>query len=257
LSPDLAATRDGLRQTVLDLQRAILATKSCSTGCGPLGAFKVDPTRVFYAGISLGGILGSVAVAAADVKAAVVNVGGAGWADILENTETLAIRCQLVNGLIDAGVLMGEKWTGGATGLCTTDAWKAQAGYAQFSAIGRWVLDPADPANFGSKLGAKRFMIQEVVGDTVVPNIATGRLAAVSGVAGAAAPGDPFDLLAPAPSVSVATTPTSNKYIRYTSDAQHLFVHSSLLRPATAGFEGLRPLFRLQVDAATYLHLNK
>ena len=45
--------------------------------------------------------MGSISVgASSDIKAAVLNVPGVGWADILENTQTLQISCQLVDGLI-------------------------------------------------------------------------------------------------------------------------------------------------------------
>jgi hypothetical protein len=189
-----------------------------------------------------------------DIKAAVINVGGAGWADILENTETLAIRCQLVNGLIDAGILVGDKWNG-SVGLCTTDAWKMQPGWATFSAIGRWVLDPADPANFASRLATKKVLIQEVVGDTVVPNVSTDRLAALTGLAANPLTADPFN---GQPSAALSNMPTVSKFVRYVTDATNVFVHSSLLRPAptTDPQHGINGTLRLQIDAAYFLISN-
>jgi hypothetical protein len=254
LSPDLGTTRDGIRQTILDHQRVIKALKMCgAAGCTPIS---VNPDKIFYAGLSLGSIIGGMSTAMSpDIKAAVLNVGGAGWADIVENTETLAIRCSLVNGLIDAGILVGEKWAGGTTGLCTTDEWKMQPGYATFAAIGRWVLDPADPANFGPRIAAKKLLIQEVVGDTVVPNVATDRYAAVTGLAANPLMGDPFNA---APSAAITMMPTASKFVRYTSDANNVFVHSSLLRPAptTNPQHGINGTLRLVVDAVTFLAQN-
>jgi len=194
----------------------------------------------------------------------VLNVGGVGWADVLENTQTLPIRCLLVNGLIDAGILTGEKWTGGASGLCTTDAWKQQPGYATFAAIGRWVLDPADPANFASRTAAKKILIQEVVDDMVVPNIATQRQAALMGLT---MPGMADVYLPPGatnPSAAITTNPTTNKYVRYmTMPADsgsgfpgNIFEHPSLLRPS-AGTGGTLGTARLQTDAITFLLLNQ
>jgi len=254
LSPDLGTTRDGIRQTILDHQRVVKALKTCGNGgCPPI---EINPNKIFYASLSLGSILGGMTVAVTpDIRAATLNVGGAGWADILENTETLAIRCSLVNGLIDAGILKGEKWTGGTTGLCTTDGWKAQAGYATFAAIGRWVLDPADPANFASRLAAKKVLIQEVVGDTVVPNVATDRFAAVSGLAANPLMGDPFNAQ---PSAAITMMPTTSKFVRYTSDADNVFVHSSLLRPAptTDPQDGINGTLRIVFDAVAFLANN-
>ncbi len=254
LSPDLAATRDGIRQTVLDHQRVVKAIQACGTSGCPGVSF--NPNKIYYAGLSLGSIIGTTSAAMSpDIKTAVINVGGVGWADILENTETLAIRCQLVNGLIDAGILKGDKWNGSDMGLCTTDAWKTQPGWATFSTIGRWVLDPADGANFATRLAQKKLLIQEVVGDTVVPNISTDRLAALTGLAATPLAGDPFNGM---PSAAVATSPTTNKFVKYTSDADNVFVHSSLLRPAptTDPQDGINGTLRLQVDATYFLSAN-
>jgi len=255
LSPDLAATRDAVRQTVLDHLRVVKAIKTCgASGCAGLS---FDPTKIYWASASLGSVIGGMSAGLApDIKTAVLDAGGMGWADFLENTETLAVRCSLVNGLIDAGILTGEKWTGGSTGLCTTDEWKAQPGYATFAAIGRWVLDPADPANFASRLATKRLLIQEIVGDTVMPNVVTQTQAALVGLAATPLANDPFNPLAPAPSAAITTSPMTNKYVRYTSDANSVFAHPSMLRPATKDQAGANGTLRLQVDAATYLKLN-
>lgn len=257
LSPDLAVTRDGVRQTILDQQRVVKALKTCGpSGCAPIS---VDPSRIFYLGMSLGAFIGTASAATApDLKAVVLDTGGVGWADFLENTETLAIRCQLVNGLIDAGILQGDKWTGGADGLCTTDAWKEQPGYATFAAIGRWVLDPADPANFARRLATKPLLIQKVGGDEVIPNVTTDNQAAVAGLAMEQA-ADPFDPAAPAPSAAISTNPTESKFIAYTDDDDDAYVHSSLLRPAptTDPQVGINGTLRLQIDAATFLFNNK
>ena len=110
-----------------------------------------------------------------DFRSAVLNVPGVGWADVLENSSTNAIKCPLVDALIDAGILTGAKWNPMVTpntGLCTTDAWKAQPGYAQFAAIGRWVLDPADGANFVRRLAAKKVLIRR---SSAMPSFRTSR----------------------------------------------------------------------------------
>lgn len=275
LSPDLGATRDNIRQTVLDQQGLVVALKACGTTM--CGALQVDPAHVTYLGMSLGGIIGGITTAVRpDLTASVLNVPGVGWADIVENTQTLAINCPLVDGLIDAGIIMGEKWNPTAmpnTGLCTTDAWKTQPGYRQFSAIGRWVLDPADPANFTRKLAAKKFLIQEVVGDTVIPNIATdneGRLVglmAMDASCGVPNGAPPPPML---PSTALTTMPTASKFVKYTNLAVgsactpgNTFSHSSLLRPAptpgetTVGNDGRLGTQRLQTDALYFLAVNK
>lgn len=264
LSTNLAATRDGIRQSVLDVHGLVEMLKACgNTTCatqfaGTGGAnFKVDPTHINYLGISLGGIIGSVAVASKpDFKSAVLNVPGAGWVDILEKTSTRAIKCPLVNGLIDAGILMGEKSNATlTTGLCTTDEWQTQPAYRQFATIARWILDPADPANFTQRLATmRRFMIQKVMDDQVVPNYATDAEAALTGVASSGANAacapqltQPTEVFPP--TTAVVAPLDANKFINYTPlgptatcpdgnqpaanhpSAGTVFSHSSLLRP--------------------------
>lgn len=225
LSTNLAATRDAIRQSVLDVHGLVETLKFCgASACAiqfaPQGAgkFKIDSAHISYIGLSLGGIIGSSAVASKpDFKAAVLNVPGVGWVDILERTLTGAIKCPLVNSLIDAGVLTGDKSNATfTTGLCTTDEWRTQPGYRQFSTIGRWILDPADPANFTHKLASRRFMIQKVVGDTVVPNYATDNETALVGlaanpIAAACAPqAGPFP-----PTSQVVSPAAANKFVTY------------------------------------------
>jgi len=251
---DLANTRDNVRQTVLDLQRLVKALKTCTgDACGP---FNVDATRIYYGGISLGSIIGSMpASMVPDIKAASLNVGGVGFLDVIENTGAVSLRCSLVNALIDAGILTGTKWAGGSTGLCVEDngnAWKAQPSYATFSSIARWVLDPADPANFVGRLRAKTHMIQKVTDDGVVPNVSTDRQGAISG---AVMNSGAFSAFAGAGVASsfVSTNPTQSKFVVYTTDANHTFVHSSLLRPATLTAGGFAGTWRLQADFAAFL----
>jgi dienelactone hydrolase len=271
LSPNLGATRDAIRQTVLDQQRLVAGLKACgTTACGTL---KVDATKILYLGQSLGGILGSISLGVTpDIKAGVLNVPGVGWVDILENTMTLRLQCLLVDGLIDAGILMGQKSNLAVdppTGLCTTSAWKAQPGYAQFKVIGRWILDPAEPANFTRKLAPRRFLIQQVDGDTVVPNLATMNEGALVGLTPATADrADPPG--PPPPSAAITTSPLTTKWVHYptlaadpaTSFPGNTFHHASLLSPTLVPGQaptpdGLLGTARMQVDALTYLVINR
>jgi dienelactone hydrolase len=285
LSPDLGATRDNIRQTVVDHNQVLASLKKCTGAtCGTL---VVDPAHIVYIGQSLGGILGGVTtVSNPDIKASVLNVPGVGWADIFENTQTLDIRCTLVDGLIDGGILMGDKrdtkntpTPADDTGLCTTDAWKTQPGYAQFSAIGRWVLDPADPANFSTRLvggmPSRKFLIQMVMGDAVVPNIATQNLAALTGRMASQARKNAS--LAATPSDGITMTMPASKFYIYTSsppDAATMFPgntygHGSLLSPSAsvaggqcnpatgASCDGVLATVQMATDAITYLNVNK
>ncbi|MEO8842460.1 MAG: hypothetical protein ABI591_18245 [Kofleriaceae bacterium] len=270
-SADLAATRDNIRQTVLDLQRVIRVAKFCgSNACTSATAggssatpstLKVDPAHIVYGGQSLGGIIGSTTSATApDIKTSLLNVPAIGLLDVLEHTDTLFIRCQLVDALIDAGVLVGAK-SDTATPLCADESWQAQPGYQQFAGVARWVLDPADGANFMSRLASKTILIQEVVDDQVVPNYATDIEGALAGLTPDNA--DPAVSASPSPSAAITTMPTASKWVRYPTlpaDAAsgfpgNLFEHPSLLRPS-AGVAGQLGTIRLQTDAITFLGIN-
>lgn len=277
LSSDLAATRDSFRQTVLDLQQLVTSLKACgTTNCGKL---KVDPTRIVYVGHSMiGGNLGAIALSVADFKAGVLDAAGAGWFDIIENTgQTVAFQCPLVDALIDAGVLMGAKFDKTTmTGLCTTPAWKATAGYRQFSVIGRWILDPADPANFAAKLAAKSFLLQRIEDDKVLPNLATDNLGTLAlQLRGDASCGVPIGTSIP-PSTALLAAPAQSHFLNYRTLAPgdpscppgNTFAHGSLLQPEPsvlgaacdpttgAACDGTFATVRLQTDAVFYLLSN-
>lgn len=292
LSPDLGATRDNIRQTVVDHHQLVAALKKCTGGANNCGSFVVNPAQIVYIGQSLvgGNIGGITASVSADIKASVFNVSGVGWADTFENTETLDIRCTLVDGLIDAGTLVGAKrdTMGTATesddtGLCIGQEWKTQPGFRQFAAIGRWVLDPADPANFVQRLvgnmGAKKFLLQQVDGDKVTPNLTTMNEAALTGRTASAAKAN--TALTPTPTPAVTAAMPASKYLTYATLPPNLgagfpgntYSHTSLLSPAasvnatspadqctpgTPQFcDGVLATGQIVVDAITYLQLNK
>jgi hypothetical protein len=269
-SANLGQTRDNIRQTVIDLQQVIASAKTC-TPANPCGALQVDADNMGYIGISLGGIMGSMVVAEAEgLEAGVTNVAGGGLIDVIENTQTLAIKCSLVNALIDAGVVIGDKWdptVDPTVGICLTEDWKTQPGYRQFAVIARWVLDPADPANFAAKLATRTSLLQEVMGDKVVPNIATDQLGALSGRT--PIPGDiATEFPQPPPTAAVAGATTS-LWVRYTNLPAdpglgfpgNTFHHASLLRPNEDATMNPTPAeilgwSRIRVDAVEFLSTN-
>jgi hypothetical protein len=275
LGADLAGGRDNIRQTVLDQLRLVNALKACGPGnCtynGGASTFSVDPDHIFYTGQSMGGIVGSITSSASnDFKASVLNVTGVGIFDLAENTANLFFRCSFVNALIDAGVLTGAKWdpTNPTVGLCTGDTWKSDPAYLQFSAIGRWVLDSADPANYVkghpgfAGLVAKHFLQQEVGDDQVVPNLASDNQGMLVGKTPANA--DPAISGTPAASAAITAMPTESKWLKYptlpadsgTGFPGNTFAHGSLLAPANANTDGALGTARMQSDAFHYLGNN-
>jgi pimeloyl-ACP methyl ester carboxylesterase len=297
--PDLAQDRDNIRQTILDLERLVLATKACgATGCqsnNTATQLQVDTAHIVYAGQSLGGIFGTTTTAIQpDITSGLLDVPSVGLLDTIEHTDNFGLRCQLVDALIDKGVLVGDKWNKSSTaptGLCSDESWQMQPGYLQFAPVARWVIDPADGANYMAKLVAKKFFIQEVVDDHVVPNYATDIEGALGGVTPAMA--DPYAPGGSSPSAALVAAPTSPKWLRYptlpatdvsTAGFGNLFEHPSLLRPAVGTppepghcatapanvcgsdtdcggtapciFPGQLGTKRMQLDALTFLSLN-
>ncbi len=256
LSTNLAATRDGLRQAALDGLALIESLKACGTAnCNSL---MVDATRIGYVGHSLGSIIGSMIVAMSpDIRAAVLNVGGAGLIDIIEHTDSLGIRCPIVDGLITGGIIAGEPLDLTATpptGTCLGDSWKADPGFRRFAVIARWALDAGDNANYMSRLAGKKVLLQEVIDDGVVPNFATDQMGMLLGMTPAAA--DTATGLPVAPSAAITANPTTPLWVTYTMNAANSYNHGSILKPATLDPMGQLGTAQMQTDFITYLVLN-
>jgi hypothetical protein len=267
LSADLAVTRDHLRQTALDHIALGRALAACSEP-GACGSLQVDPSRIGYMGQSLGSLIGGVSVARSlDVSAAVLNVGGGDWMQILTDTQTPAIRCPLVDTLIAGGVLSGQPWNLGVNqdALCLNDSWKTDPGFLQFASAARWMLDPADPVNHAIALtsdGLPPVLLEEVVGDLVIPNSATLSLAKALGLEPVAGDVAASASLVPTP----AAVAPGSAWIRYQNlDADpvsmfpgNAYAHGSLLAPAQPSATMVAPAgelgtLRLQTDSVGFL----
>lgn len=184
LSANLANTRDNLRQSVLDGLTLIRAAKACTAAT--CSGFEINGEKIGYLGQSLGGLIGTVlAGVSPDIKGTVINVGGAGWVDVLENNKTDAIVCPLVDALIRLKILEGE--LSGFPGLVDDAAlcrgeWAKQDTWQSFAVVARWILDPADGANAAALLRGRPVLVQQVVGDGTVPEIAQIQLGRLLGL---------------------------------------------------------------------------
>lgn len=256
LPGDFRELRDGARQGVIDHLGLIEAIKACGTSsCTNLS---VDVARIGYVGQSLGGNHGATLTAMSpDIKAAVLNVPGAGTIDILENTDSLSLRCPFVNGLINAGAVEGDLFDPATptVGACLTDEWRSQPTYRRLSVLARWILDPGENVNYLARLRRKTFLIQQVIGDEVIPNVATEQMGALAGLtpmAADVATGPPV-----APSAAITTNPTDSKWVTYTTmTGVNHFGHGSLLQPDTADGPGQLGTAVVQTDAITFLVQN-
>jgi hypothetical protein len=170
---DLPGTRDHMFQAVTDLSALARSIKDgdWTTAIGQ----PLDPTPV-YVGQSLGGILGSVFVAAhPEIRRAVLNVPGAGLVDLFRQSTTFKsqIDAFLARNAVVPGTIDEETFLDAA----------------------RWVLDGVDPANFAPFLihrsidsgepfdpASREMIIQMATLDAIVPNSATELLERLSGV---------------------------------------------------------------------------
>jgi len=187
------ATRDNLRQQVIDLAQLVRVLK------GQLGAFggvgpTLDTTKLGYVGQSLGGIEGTLFNAVSpDTTNVVLNVPGGALSQLFLLAPSFAAQKQvLLDTLAAQGIQPGTP------------------AFDQFIAVAQWILDPADPDNLGQRLTHpiaiapgvnapsvnRRTFLQFIEGDQTVPNLAS--FALVTGANRAFVPMTPsFGCMAP------------------------------------------------------------
>jgi hypothetical protein len=149
----LLTSRDNVRQGEVDLL-SLAATIPQLNLDGAAGA-DTDGSRIGFAGLSLGGIVGAPFVALSDtVNVGFLSVPGGGIARLLDGSQTFGPRIRA--GLAAAGVQAGTP------------------AYDQFLLITQTVIDSGDPINYGSVTANNAILLHQVAGDTVVPNAVPG-----------------------------------------------------------------------------------
>lgn len=211
------AVRDNMRQHIIDASSflrgiALGASLGLKDQSGKTGAVLLDPTQVHLVGHSLGAILGTMIMATDPLpKRAVLNVPGAPLVDIILTAPNFSsIRSRLLQ---EQGVKENS------------------LDYLRLVTTFKWILDPADPANFAAFASAgglkdlvakknipkKDVMVMLAGQDQTIP-IPLGRY--LGGLLGASpeqltsttypTQGHSF-LLAPDPPGSLAATTTAQK----------------------------------------------
>ncbi len=179
-SANMFASRDNLRQSVLDLIQVKQAVNKIGAAVPAISLpddIKIDATKVSFFGISLGGILGSMFMTVSpDVTSGVLNVPGGGLIDILMMTETDTIKQPILDALAAKGINPGTPE------------------FAQFLFLGQLILDQGDPiayvhhaiqeplATDDFTYPAKTILMQKSENDEVIPNYTTDHLAKVMGI---------------------------------------------------------------------------
>ncbi|BDG03551.1 hypothetical protein [Anaeromyxobacter oryzae] len=156
ISANFFRIRDGFRQHLIDQGALVLALARPPAAAGfpqPTSAVAdalaakgivVDPTKVYYEGLSLGGISGGPILATNPRFArGVMNVPGAPLVDVFTNAPAFAQEVdQIFLGLgIDRSKI-------------ATDP-NVAARYLQTLILAKWILDPADPLNYAANVRTK------------------------------------------------------------------------------------------------------
>lgn len=150
----LLTARDNLRQAQIDL--STLALNVPEMDIDGDGTADLDGSSINFAGLSLGAMVGTPFLAVEPtVGNGVLSVPGGGIANLLSGSETFGpvIRA----GLEDSGI---EPFS---------------PEYFQFLGAAQTVIDSADPINWGELATAQNsILLQQVAGDSVVPNAVEG-----------------------------------------------------------------------------------
>jgi len=153
----LLTSRDNTRQAEADLSILTLTIPTMDLDGDAVP--DLDGSRISYVGQSLGGIIGGVFMAIEpNVNTGVLNVPGGGIAKLLNGSATFGPRIRA--GLAAAGLQAG-----------TPD-------FESYLLVVQTVVDSGDPINYARSLAlTDRVLLQEVIGDQVVPNaVADGPL---------------------------------------------------------------------------------
>ena len=171
---NLGGTRDHFRQAMIDLSAQTRLIKGANWP-SILGGVGFDSDHIYWTGVSLGGIMGSV-VSSVDpaYKAMLLNVPGGDLPNLM--LESNMFRGTLVDGLKAKGIVEGS------------------AEWDSFLGAAHWLLDEIDPINIipYAKAGGwktvnpatlelspappKRLRVHMALNDVVVPNSSTAAL---------------------------------------------------------------------------------
>jgi dienelactone hydrolase len=174
LSSTPLQVRDIFRQTNAD-QMAVVRVVQTGIDADGDGASDLDPQGIEYLGVSLGGILGAVFIAAEpSIQAAVLNVAGGRVAFLGNNPGTRQIYSQYYATQAQLDINSPE----------------FEVFRQRLLALGQQALDPADPLNYARRWHSepfagylpRRVLMQEGIGDQLVANDSTEALAAAGGL---------------------------------------------------------------------------
>jgi hypothetical protein len=154
-------SKDHFQQALVDLG-ALDRSLRAGNWQGILG-HPVDTTKIYYAGQSLGGIMGAVFLGSGpDVKRAVLNVPGAGLVSMFDDSTFFSAQLDafFTRQKVDRNSFDGRR----------------------FLSVARWFMDAVDPQHYGpATVQGRAVMIQMATLDGIIPNANTKLLQQVTG----------------------------------------------------------------------------
>ena len=156
----IANSKDHFQQALVDLGAL---DRSLRTGAWqPLLSHPVDTTNIYYAGQSLGGIMGAVFLGTdPDIQRAVLNVPGAGLIPLFDDSTFFSAQLDafFTRQHIDRASFDGRR----------------------FLTVAHWFLDAVDPQHLGPIIGQRSLLLQMATLDFIIPNANTELLQQVTG----------------------------------------------------------------------------
>jgi hypothetical protein len=163
-------TRDNNRQAVMDLLNLNASIPFMDID-GDTGTQDFDPSKIYFAGISLGSIIGMQFVAVNNTNTTAANANG----NIALNRIQAAAFSVPGGGLpklLEASNTFGPSITAALTNPDTFNLEKGGEDYESLQYVYQATVDSADPINFGGlmQLSQTPYTLIESIGDNVIPN---------------------------------------------------------------------------------------
>lgn len=166
---DVFSVRDNIREAVIDQTQVIRYIKSELNGFLKKALKKeqdvIDTGKIYYLGVSLGGIIGAVSGGVnKDLDKVALVVTGGHLVRIFMETPNIDFKKPLLEALSNLGIVEGSPE------------------FARFLMIAQWALDRADPLNFAiksimnNKKVSERYLLIKARGDDFIPNTTTDEL---------------------------------------------------------------------------------
>ena len=156
----IANSKDHFQQALIDLGAL---DRSLRLGnWQPLLGHAIDTSHIYYAGQSLGGIMGAVFLGTnPDISRAVLNVPGAGLIPMFDDSTFFSAQLDafFTRQKVDRASFEGRR----------------------FLTVAHWFMDAVDPQHLGPTIAQRALMLQMATLDIIIPNANTELLQQVTG----------------------------------------------------------------------------